>query len=70
MKCVTIFIMSKSKCGLIHWLTEFEKTSTEKGMTGWLIKKGIAKNKSTANTELLLIAIIFFMMSKLAFLII
>ena len=62
--------MSKSKCGLIHWLTKFEKTSTEKGMAGWLIKKGIAKNKSTANTELLLIAIIFFMMSKLAFLII
>jgi hypothetical protein len=70
MKRVTIYIMSKSKCGLIHWLTRFEKTSTEKGMTGWLIKKGIAKNKSIANTELLLIAIIFFMMSKLAFLII
>ncbi len=62
--------MSKSKYRLIHWLIRFEKTSTENGMAGWLIKKGIAKNKGTANTELLLIAIIFFMMSKLAFLII
>jgi len=62
--------MKKSKCNLIHWLTRYEKTSCEKGMVGFLIKKGIAKGKGTANVELLLISIIFFLLSKLVFVII
>jgi hypothetical protein len=62
--------MLKSKCTLMHWLTKYEKTSSEKGMAGFLIKKGIANGKKSANTELLLVAIIFFMMSQLVFLII
>ena len=62
--------MSKSKRGIIHWLTKYEKTSSEKGMAGFLIKKGIAKGKSTANIELLLVAVIFFMMSQIVFIII
>jgi hypothetical protein len=70
MKCVTIYIMSKSKCGLIHWLTKFKKTSTQKGMAGWLIKKGIAKSKGTANLFLLLVSFIFFAMSKIVYIII
>ncbi len=63
-------LMSKSKKGFVHWLTKFEKTSTQKGMAGFLVKKGIAKGESTANVELMLVAIIFLMMSKLVFLII
>jgi hypothetical protein len=59
--------MSKSKKGLVHWFTKFEKTSAQKGMAGFLIKKGIAKGKGTANFELVMIAVIFFMMSKIIF---
>ncbi|MEI7513603.1 MAG: hypothetical protein WCJ74_03220 [bacterium] len=55
---------------LANWLTKYEKTSTQKGMAGFLVKKGIAKGESTANVELMLVAIIFLMMSKLVFLII
>ena len=62
--------MSKSNKGFVHWLTKFEKTSPKKGMVGFLIKKGIAKGKSTANIELFLVAVIFFMMSKIVFIII
>lgn len=54
----------------MNWLTNFEKTSANKGMAGWLIKKGIAKGEKTANVELFLISMIFFMMSKLVFLIV
>lgn len=61
--------MSKSKCGLIHWLTKFEKSSANKGMVGFLIKKGIAKSKGMANLFLLLVSFIFFAMSKLVFII-
>ena len=63
-------IMSKSKRGIIHWITKFEKPSCEKGMVGFLVKKGIAKGKKTANIELLLIALFFFAMSPLMFVII
>ena len=62
--------MSKSKCTLLHWLTKYEKTSSEKGMAGFLIKKGIANGKKTANIELVLVAVIFFMLSQLIFVII
>ncbi len=59
--------MSKSKSKLLRWLTKFEKTSREKGMAGWLIKRGLAKGKGTANVELLLVSVFFFAMSKLIF---
>ena len=62
--------MSKSKCTLMHWLTKYEKTSCERGMAGFLIKKGIASGKKTANLELLLVAIFFFSISPLMFTII
>lgn len=35
-------------------------SSEEKGMTGWLIKKGIFKDKAAANKALLVVAIICF----------
>jgi hypothetical protein len=62
--------MSKSKSGLIHWLISFEKTSTNKGMAGFIIKKGIVKSKVMANLFLLLVSFIFFAMSSLMFVII
>lgn len=57
--------MSKSKKGLVCWLTKCEKTSANKGMAGWLIKKKIAKGKGTANTFLLLVSFIFFSMTSI-----
>jgi hypothetical protein len=62
--------MSKSKKGFVCWLTCCEKTSAQKGVAGFLVKKGIAKGKCTANVELVLMAVIFFVLSKLVFLII
>jgi hypothetical protein len=59
--------MSKSKKGLMCWLTKCEKSSREKGMVGFLIKKGIAKSKGVANFELIIIAVFFFIMSPLMF---
>jgi hypothetical protein len=52
-----------SKHALIHWLTRFEKTSSQKGMVGFLIRRGAAKTKRMANTELVVIAIFFFAVS-------
>jgi hypothetical protein len=62
--------MSKSKCGLLSWLTKCEKSSREKGMVGFLIKKRFAKSKGMANFELIIIAILFFAMSPLVFVVI
>lgn len=62
--------MSKSKHGLLSWLTKFEKSSREKGMVGFLIKKKFAKSKGVANFELIIIAILFFAISPLMFIII
>jgi len=62
--------MSKSKHGLMHWLTCYEKISSKKGMAGWLIKKGIAKNTGMANVELIIVSLFFFALSKLSFIII
>ena len=59
--------MSKSKKGLLSWLTKFEKSSREKGMVGFLIKKRFAKSKGVANLELIIIAMFFFVMSPLVF---
>jgi hypothetical protein len=36
-------------------------------MAGWLIKKGVAGSRFVANLELLLIALIFFWLSPLMF---
>ena len=55
---------------LLRWLTKYEKASHEKGMVGFLIKKGLAKSKTGANMELFLIALFFFALSPLMFLII
>ncbi len=57
--------MSESKKGLLRWLTKCEKTSSDKGMVGWLIKKKIAKTKFTANSLLVLVSIFFFVVSSL-----
>ena len=62
--------MSKSKKGLLHWFTKFEKTSTDKGMVGFLIKKKITKSKTSANFVLVCISGFFFAMSELIFVII
>jgi len=62
--------MSKSKKGFICWFTKYEKTSSDKGMAGWLIKKGIAKNKFTANAELVFVSMVFFAMTPLVFVVI
>jgi hypothetical protein len=60
---------NKGKC-LLKWITKCEKTSAQKGMVGFLIKKGMAKSKSMANVELIFIAILFFAMSKIIFVVI
>jgi len=59
--------MLKTKKQLLHWLTRFEKTSKEKGMAGFLIKRGLAKSKAMANFELLIVAAVFFSLSPLVF---
>lgn len=41
------------------------QSPTEKGMVGWLIKKGWAKDAKTANIILIVVAIIFFSASFL-----
>ena len=43
--------------------------ATEKGMIGWLIKKGIAKDENIGKFILLGVAIFFFAMSALMFVI-
>lgn len=59
--------MSKSRHRLLHWLTKCEKSSSEKGMVGFLIKKKVARSKTMANAELVCIATFFFTMSPLVF---
>ena len=62
--------MSKSKRSFLKWATRFEKTSCEKGMVGWLIKKRIVKTKFMGNALLVMISIFFFSMSPLVFVIV
>ena len=44
-----------------------DPNTTEKGMIGWLIKKGIAKDENIGKFILLGVAIFFFAMSILSF---
>jgi hypothetical protein len=54
----------------IKWLVKYEKSSREKGMTGFLIKKRLARSKKTANAILVSISIFFLAISPLMFIII
>jgi hypothetical protein len=44
-----------------------QESVSEKGMLGFLIKKGLAKNENIGNIILICVAIFFFLMSYLAF---
>jgi hypothetical protein len=41
--------------------------SSSGGMTGWLMKKGVTKNKNTANIILFVFAVVVFVISLIIF---
>jgi hypothetical protein len=49
----------------IRWFTTCEKTSSKKGVVGFLIKKRIAKNEGIANIQLFIVSLFFFSVSIL-----
>ena len=61
-------VEEKNNYGISNRRLEHESAS-EKGMLGFLIKKGIAKSENVGNIILIGVAVFFFIMSYLAFVI-